>query len=77
MAEVKDNFEKDKLARDAFEKEVEKARREGSSLGSGKGRKLGPGSAHMMDYEMGDQHQFHSPEFSGEYERMLGGGSKR
>ncbi|GJJ74498.1 COP9 signalosome complex subunit 7 [Entomortierella parvispora] len=73
MAEVKENNERDKLAREAFEKEVEKARKDGSGLPLGKNRRLGPGSSHMMDYEMSDQHQFQSPEFSGEYERMFGG----
>ena len=77
MTEVKENYEKDKLAREAFEKEVEKARKDSSGLPLGKSRRMGPGSSHMMDYEMGDQHQFQSPEFSGEYERMFGAGSKR
>ncbi|KAG0045726.1 hypothetical protein BGZ83_009037, partial [Gryganskiella cystojenkinii] len=73
MAQVKDNYEKDKLAREAFEKEVEKMKRDSTSSGSGKGRKMGPGNANLMDYEMSDHNPFQSPEFSGEYERTMFG----
>ncbi|KAF9177350.1 hypothetical protein BGZ51_008867 [Haplosporangium sp. Z 767] len=79
MAQVQENYEKEKLAKEAFEKELEKMKKENTTTGSGKHRKLGGGGPHMMDYEMGDQHMFQSPEFMGEYERVSYslGGSKR
>ncbi|KAG0266006.1 COP9 signalosome complex subunit 7a [Mortierella polycephala] len=76
MTQVQENYEKEKLAKEAFEKELEKMKKDNTTTGSGKHRKLGGGGPHMMDYEMGDQHIFQSPEFMGEYERVsynLGG----
>jgi COP9 signalosome complex subunit 7 len=79
MKQVKENHEKEKKAREAFEQELEKVKKDNASMGSGKHRKLGGSGSHLMDYEMSDQHIFQSPEFMGEYERMSygGGGSKR
>ncbi|KAI8346290.1 hypothetical protein B0O80DRAFT_419545 [Mortierella sp. GBAus27b] len=78
MKQVQENHEKEKLAREAFEKELDKIKKENTS-GSGKHRKHGGSGAHLMDYEMGDQPIFQSPEFMSEMERMSygGGGSKR
>jgi len=79
MTQVQENYDKEKQAKEAFEKELEKIKKDSASAGSGKNRKLGSGGPHMMDYEMGDQHMFQSPEFMGEVERMSfgGGASKR
>ncbi|KAG0365647.1 hypothetical protein BGZ54_006349 [Gamsiella multidivaricata] len=76
MAQVRENHEKEKQAKEAFEKELERIK-ENSSSGSGKHRKTGGGGPHMMDYEMGDQHLFQSPEFMGEIERITFGSGKR
>ena len=80
MGQVRDNYEAEKKAKEAFEKDLEKIKKDSSGSGSGKHRKLGGGDrSQMMDYEMGDQHMFQSPEFVGEMERMNygAGGSKR
>ncbi|KAF9995486.1 hypothetical protein BGZ65_008877 [Modicella reniformis] len=79
MKQVQENYEKERQAKEAFERELERIKRDHASQGSGKHRKHGGGGPHMMDYEMGDQHMFQSPEFMGEIERMTygGGGSKR
>ncbi|KAI1314679.1 hypothetical protein EDD11_001891 [Mortierella claussenii] len=82
MREVQENCDREKQAKEAFEKELERIKKENTSAGSGKHRKLGGGAgvgSHMMDYEMSDQHGFQSPEFMGEIERMSygGGPSKR
>ncbi|KAF9092870.1 COP9 signalosome complex subunit 7a [Mortierella sp. GBA35] len=81
MGEVRENYEKEKLAKEAFEKELETIKKESAASGTGKHRKAGGGGgghhpSHMMDYEMDHQHMFQSPEFMGEYQR-LGGGNKR
>ncbi|KAF8939849.1 hypothetical protein EDD21DRAFT_162159 [Dissophora ornata] len=79
MTQVRENYDKEKQAKEAFEKELEKIKKDNASAGSGKHRMLGGGGPHMMDYEMGDQHMFQSPEFMSEVERMShgGGASKR
>ncbi|KAF9580031.1 hypothetical protein BGW38_003478, partial [Lunasporangiospora selenospora] len=79
IEQVLENARKEKDAREAYEKEIEKVKKEGSGPGSGKHRKhpggLGPG-AHSMDYEMGEPYQ--SLEFTDELERLSygGGGTK-
>ncbi|KAG0305904.1 hypothetical protein BGZ98_003309 [Dissophora globulifera] len=75
MSQVQENYEKERLAKETFEKELEKIKKDNSSSGTGKHRKLGGAGPHMMDYEMGDQNMFQSPEFMGEVERMSFGGS--
>ncbi|KAF9913790.1 COP9 signalosome complex subunit 7a [Lobosporangium transversale] len=75
MTQVQQNYEREKQAREAFEKELERIKNENAPSGSGKHRKLAGASTAMMDYEMGDQHGFQSPEFMGEIERMSYGGA--
>ncbi|KAF8986429.1 COP9 signalosome complex subunit 7a [Entomortierella lignicola] len=74
MTQVQDNYEREKQAKESFEQKLEKIKKENTGSGSGKHRKHG-GGPHMMDYEMGDQHMFQSPEFMGEFERMSYGGN--
>lgn len=78
MKQVQENYEKEKQARETFEKEVEKVKKD-NWMATGPARHRKQGGPHMMDYEMGDQHMFQSPEFMGELERMSYGssGSKR
>ncbi|KAG0216093.1 COP9 signalosome complex subunit 7a [Mortierella sp. GBA30] len=76
MSQVQQNYEVEKQAKEAFEKDLERIKKESVASGSGKHRKLGGGDrSQMMDYEMGDQHLFQSPEFMSEMERMSYGGS--
>lgn len=83
MDEVRENYEKEKEAKEAFEKELESIKKESAASGGGKHRKVGGGGghhgSHMMEYEM-EQHMFQSPEFANEYARLGhsgGPGSKR
>ncbi|OAQ24154.1 PCI-domain-containing protein [Linnemannia elongata AG-77] len=77
MDEVRENYEKEKEAKEAFEKELESIKKESAASGGGKHRKLGGSGAHqgthMMEYEM-EQHMFQSPEFANEYARLGHGG---
>ncbi|KAF9430696.1 hypothetical protein BGZ94_004913 [Podila epigama] len=73
MEEVHSNYKKEKLAKEAFEAELEKAKKEASGAGSGKHRKTG--GSQMMDTDMTDQHAFQSPEYMSEFERMNYSGS--
>lgn len=77
MDEVRENYEKEKEAKEAFEKELESIKKENAASGGGKHRKLGGGGghhgSHMMEYEM-EQHMFQSPEFANEYARLGHGG---
>ncbi|KAF9933359.1 hypothetical protein FBU30_005763 [Linnemannia zychae] len=77
MTQVHENYEKEKLAKETFEKELEAIKKESAASG-GKHRKSGGLSAHMMEYEM-EQNMFQSPEFMSEYQRLSGGipGNKR
>ncbi|KAF9116299.1 hypothetical protein BGX27_003607 [Mortierella sp. AM989] len=75
MTQVQENYEKEKQAKEAFEQKLEKTKKENAASGAGKHRKIVGGGPHMMDYEMGDQHIFQSPEFMGEFERMSYGGN--
>ncbi|KAF9907270.1 hypothetical protein EC991_011171 [Linnemannia zychae] len=77
MAEVRENYEKEKAAKEAFEKDLEAIKKESAATGGGKHRKLGGGpgghpGSHMMEYEM-EQNMFQSPEFMNEYQRLSGG----
>ncbi|KAF9131021.1 COP9 signalosome complex subunit 7a [Linnemannia schmuckeri] len=78
MDEVRENYEKEKEAKEAFEKELESIKKENAASGGGKHRKIGGGGgglhgSHMMEYEM-EQHMFQSPEFASEYARLGHGG---
>ncbi|KAF9360880.1 hypothetical protein BGX26_007297 [Mortierella sp. AD094] len=75
MTQVQENYEREKQAKEAFEQNLEKIKKDNATSGAGKHRKLVGGGPHMMDYEMGDQHMFQSPEFMGEFERMSYGGN--
>ncbi|KAG0278087.1 hypothetical protein BGZ95_004753 [Linnemannia exigua] len=74
MTEVRDNYEKEKMAKADFEKNLESIKKENVATGGGKLRKLGGGGgghhgSHMMEYEM-EQHMFQSPEFETEFQRL-------
>ncbi|KAK3822124.1 MAG: COP9 signalosome complex subunit 7-like protein [Linnemannia gamsii] len=79
MTEVRENYEKEKVAKEDFEKKLESIKKENVTTGGGKLRKLGGGGggghhgSHMMEYEM-EQNMFQSPEFMSEYQRLGGGG---
>ncbi|KAF9132535.1 hypothetical protein BGW39_011887 [Mortierella sp. 14UC] len=80
MAEVRENYENEKAAKEAFEKDLEAIKKENAATGGGKHRKLGGGGgggghhgSHMMEYEM-EQNMFQSPEFMNEYQRLGGAG---
>jgi hypothetical protein len=76
MAQVHENYQKEKLAKEQFETDLERIKKEAASSGSGKHRK-GTSGPHMMDTDVLDQHMYQSAEYVGEYERMNYGAGKR
>jgi COP9 signalosome complex subunit 7 len=77
MEQVHDNYQKEKLAKEQFDADLERIKKEATSSGSGKHRKTGASGPHMMDTDVLDQHMFQSPEYVGELERVSYGGGKR
>ncbi|KAG0075549.1 COP9 signalosome complex subunit 7a [Podila epicladia] len=77
MVQVQDNYQKEKLAKEQFDADLERIKKEATSSGSGKHRKTGASGPHMMDTDVLDQHMYQSPEYMGEFERMSYGGGKR
>lgn len=75
MVQVHENYQKEKLAKEQFETDLERIKKEAAS-GSGKHRK-GASGPHMMDTDVIDQHMYQSAEYMGEYERMNYGAGKR